>query len=340
MKLKSMWYVIVILAILCSHSNPLQAEVKLKGLVQSWVSVAAQEGESNSGYGFTMRRVRLKPYGTLGKNIEWGIQVGWDKQTASLLDAYIDYKFTNSFRVKVGQFAAPGTVSGALTSSGALDQIERAMVSQNWGGNAGLFGYRGLGIQAHGELLEGKLYYALMLANPKTNSLFTPSVKSSTYSHDKNGVQAWGRLEVKPLKGLRIGTFYGGGKDDDDYVTDSYGAHLFYADSGWNFKLEYIAGKYGMQGSEQKYNGLYASLGYRLNKLEPNCKYDWYTPNDGAADSLGVKRYNNITFGLNYFYSKEVKFQANYVLREETMNAGIEKPANNIFYICFQYSYN
>lgn len=341
MKKKYFVLPIVVAMVLYSLSLPVQAEVKFKGLFQSWFSFAPQEDSDDDGYGFTIRRMRFKPYGSLGKKVKWTLQVGWDKRNPSLIDAYMDLLLSKQFQVRVGLFSAPGTVSGSLTSSGSLDLVERPMVSQRWGGNSRLSGYRGFGIQAHGNLADGKVYYAFMVANPKTSSLFNPGLKSSEYSHADNGISLWGRLETKPVKGMRIGAFVGSAKDDDDFVTNSYGAHFFYVKGGINFKAEYIAGQFGFDGAETKYNGLYALLGYKLDKnWEPIVRYDIYTPNDGNADGSGVEKYNNFSLGINYFYSKKVKFQANYVIRSESMIAGMDELDNNIFYICFQYSYN
>lgn len=341
MKKKYFVLPIVLALALYSMSLPVQAEVKFKGLFQSWFSYAPQGDSGDDGYGFTIRRMRFKPYGSLGEKVKWTLQVGWDKQNAALLDAFLDLLLSEQFQIRIGQFSAPGTVSGSLTSSGSLDLVERPMVSQMWNGNSRLAGYRAFGIQAHGHLANGKLYYALMFANPKTTSLFNPGVKSSEYSHSDNGISLWGRLEAKPVKGMRIGAFVGSAKDDNDIVTNSYGAHFFYTSGAVNFKAEYIGGQFGLDGMETKYNGFYTLLGYKLDsKFEPIVRYDFYTPNDGGADSSGVEKYNNFTVGLNYFYSKKVKFQANYVIRSESMMTGMDELDNNIFYICFQYSYN
>ena len=44
-----------------------QAEaIKFGGLVQTWFSYADGDGGDDSGYGWTMRRIRFKPTGSLG----------------------------------------------------------------------------------------------------------------------------------------------------------------------------------------------------------------------------------------------------------------------------------
>lgn len=340
MKRLTLVFVLVFLVMSVTSLSAKGEEIKFKGMVQTWFSYADQEADEGSGYGFTLRRVRLTPYGSLSKKIKWRLQAGWDKQSAKLIEVYLDFLLSKGFKIRVGQFTAPGTISSTLTSSAKLDLIERPMVTQQWNGINGLASYRGIGVQAHGDIMNEKLYYAFMIANPKTTSLFNPGVKSTAYSHDHNGVMLWGRLETKLTKGLRVGAFYGGGKETDtDYVRNTYGAHFFYVQKGITFKVEYIAGEYGPEDLETKYNGFYGVLGYRTGKWEPIVGYDAYTPNENGVDSAGVEKYNNISVGINYYHSKRIRFQANYVFRDEAMGTGLDKIKNNIFYICCQYTY-
>jgi phosphate-selective porin len=316
------------------------ADINFKGMVQTWFSVAEQNEVESSFYGFTLRRIRFKPFGSFTKKIQWLVQAAWDRNSPLLLDAYLDFLITKTVRIRVGQFTVPGTVSSTLTSSGKLDFLERAMVTQNWSGHNSLSSYRALGIQVHGSLLAEKLYYALMAANPKTTMDFTPRLKSPGYTNEKNGSQFWARLEAKPVKGMRIGTFYGTTEETEtDIRRNTYGAHLFFVTKALNFKIEYIAGLYGAEGNETEYNGMYAVLGYKLNKTEPICRFGCYIPNDKNADAAGVEKYTDITLGVNYFYSKNIKFQANYVIRNEQMAAGLPELLNNLFYCCLQYTF-
>jgi hypothetical protein len=313
--------------------------IQFKGGVQVWLS-HAERGTEDAGYGFTLRRVRLKPYGSFSDKIKWTLHAGWDKQSAKLIEVYLDFLFSKGFNLRVGQFTPPGTISSTLTSSFKLDFLERPMVTEKWGDHNDLTGFRSIGIQVDGKLFDGKLYYALMAANPKTSDLFNPGIKSSGYSHDNNGIMFWGRLETQLIKGLKLGAFMGTGKETDtDYVRTTYGAHFFYENKGINFKVEYIAGKYGIENLETKYNGFYVVLGYKIRKVEPIVRFDAYSPKDGTADSAGVETYNNYTVGINYFYSKNITLQANFLLRDESMAAGFDKIKNNIFYVCCQYTF-
>jgi phosphate-selective porin len=317
------------------------AELKFSGFVQAWFSYAQQDPNgSDAGYGFTLRRVRFKPYGSFSKKIEWTLQVGWDKFSAQLIDAYIDLNLSKELGFRVGHFTVPGALSSTLTSSHKLDMLDRPQITENWASNCGLLQFRSLGVQAQGKLADGKLYYAVMFANTNGSSIFTPGIKTADYKPKNYGPMVWARVETFFLKGLRIGAFYGDGKEIDTKLKkSSYGGHLYYVDKGINFKAEYIAGKFGTGGIETKYNGMYAQLGYKIKKLEPIVRYDIYTPNDGKPDGSKVEKYNNFTLGINYFYDEYVKFQVNYVLRDESMASGFGKLKNDLFYVCLQFVY-
>jgi len=311
---------------------PAADEIKFRGFVQTWFSVGPNNTSGDTQYGFQLRRVRLTPYGTLGKKFSWAIALDWDRQKPRLLDAYLDWAIQPAFKLRFGQFPAPGALSGALTPSGALDFLDRAAVADQWGTNSQLSAWRAIGVQVHGDLFKNKFYYALMFGNPRTVELFTPAASSSTYDYKYNGWSFWGRLEVKPVDGLRIGGFYGSAAEKlDDVERSSYGASIYYAKKPLNLKAEYISGKNTGVG----YNGAFVSAGIRSGKIEPMVRWDTYSPKDGVADAAGVTRYNNYTLGLNYYTTDKVKFQVNYVLRKEQ---GTELK-NNLFYICFQYSY-
>lgn len=340
---KTCIYLVLLIMVI---SLPLVAkpDINFSGLFQTWFSYAPQLDRDDDGYGFSLRRLRLAPSGSFSEKIKWGFQVAWDMQKASLLDVYLDFQLSPYFKIKIGQFPAPGAISGALTSSGKLDLVDRSQVTESWNGHSNLSSYRALGVQLYGALIEKKLNYALMVANASTSSLFTPRISSPAYSNDLNGISFWGRLEAFPVDGIQVGAFIQFGdmktySEKKEYTSQSYGANFFYIKNNINFKAEYLAGEYGQKDHETKYNGICLVLGYTVNKVEPIIRYDTYTPNDGEPALLGIERYSNITLGINYFYSSTIKFQANYVIRNETMSEGLEKLDNNIFYLCFQYSF-
>jgi hypothetical protein len=336
MKKLLLLYISLIVAVYSTFPD----EINFKGFIQTWASYVQFDDTENSGYGFTLKRARLTPYGSFSKKIEWKLQVGWDQLSASLVDAYIDFLLSTGLKIRVGKFPVPGTISSTLTPSTQLDLIERSQITLNWGVHNGLSKFGSLGIQFYGNLLENKLFYAVMLANPRASSLFTPDSKSSAFSMKNWGGSIWTRIEANPLPGLRIGTFYGKSKEVDTGMKRlSGGIHIFYLTTGLNLKLEYIAGSYGETPIQNKYNGFYTVFGYKLNKIEPIFRYDYYSPHRGDPDQSGVIKNKNFLLGINYFYNKNIKFQANFVLRKESMAPGIKQLRNNLFYVCLQYMY-
>jgi len=316
-----------------------EATIKFKGLVQTWFSYSQQGGGKSDGLGFTLNTARLMPTGSFSEKLQWGITLAWEKQVGKLLDAYLDYHFSKHFKLRVGQYVVPGAL-GALASSSKLDFVERAMVIGNWSDKHALYGLRGVGVQLFGDIIEKKLSYAVMVANPNTNELLTQSVKAAGYSHLKDGLAFWGRLDATIARNWKAGVFGGTGKErHTNFIRDSYGANLCYLKAPVNIKVEFIAGRNGEEGKTTKYNGMYALLGYKSGKFEPIAQYDFYSPGNGSPDSLGVKRYNNIIFGVNYYHSDNIKVQANYVARDERMVSGLSKIKNNLFYLNLQYVY-
>lgn len=140
------------------------------------------------------------------------------------------------------------------------------------------------------------------------------------------------RVEFSPKKCLSTGAFvtHWQNLETDDKIL-SYGGNLFFVKNNIKFKTEYIG---GVTEEGDYYSGLYLVGGYKLDKLEPVVRFDMYSPNGGDADSKGVKNYSNISLGLNFYYLKKVKFQGNYILRQED---GTELD-NNLIYVNAQYS--
>ncbi len=331
--MKRIFFVILIVAFLFTS---VYSEVNFKGLVQNWFSISSQmNGDtSDSIYGFSNKRIRFAPYGTLGRKIRWGVQFAFDKfATPSVLDVYMEYFFSREAMLKFGKFAPPGAKGAALTSSGGLDLIERSSIIQLWGGNSGLQGLRAFGAQLSGKLMEGKIYYALMLSNALTaRNNWMPSVKRLSTPNSSNGMGMWGRIEAYPVPGLQIGGFLGSGSEVDPAIVDSdvkrnsFGANIIYKKNNINLKFEYIGGKT----NGIKYSGMYVVAGYRFNKLEPVIGFESFTP------IFEGEKYTNMSGGINYFHSKSVKIQLNYVMRSED----ITSIDNDIIYANFQYSFN
>ncbi|MCK4835590.1 MAG: hypothetical protein KAT17_03095 [Candidatus Aminicenantes bacterium] len=337
MKQKSILLALLLFTLFGSFTS-LNGEIKFFGMVQTWLSYSAMEDETPMG--FTLRRVRFKPFGSLSKSLTWALQFGWDKQVAMIQDAYLEWKSSEKFRIRVGEYTVPGTISSSLTSSAELDMLERPEITLKWAKLNELSQYRSVGLQFHGQLFDNKIYYAVMFANNSTFGLFTPNVGDLEYDATP-GITLWTRLEAKLSNGLRFGGFYGRNQlTKTETSKSSYGIHLFYVQQPINFKIEYIAGRKDDETEIIRYEGMYALFGYRIKKFEFLIQYDNYKPNRDLGDEEEVLKYDNITLGCNFFVSNKIKLQANYIFRnEEFVTTNTSDIKNNIFYINFQYSF-
>ncbi|MDY0295846.1 MAG: porin [Acidobacteriota bacterium] len=335
------WMVLVIMMGFLVSPGRAEAEINLRGLAQAWLSYADVTNEFGYELGFNVQRVRINPYGRFGSRWEWGVEAGWDEGNARLLDAWLRYRLNDSLALRIGQFAVPGARSGGLTWSGDLDFVERAAVTSKWGDYNRLLDFRAMGVQVEGRMMNDRVHYAFMLANPRTLQVFSPSIKDPFPFNTTNyGFCAWGNLRVTPVDGLDFGAFYGyAAEDDTGAKRSSYGAHLYFLFAPWKAKLEYIAGENEFSSGTTPYDGVYAVLGYELGRIELLVRYGFYTPIEDSVSKDGVKKFNNTTLGMNYKANENVRFQVNYVIRDEIMAQGFRAYSNNIFYLCCQYTF-
>lgn len=354
----------LILLALLAFCKPTQAQdddkkVEFKGYAQMYYSFA-QQGEDETTNGFSIRRLRFAPHGKINDKFKWGFQLGFDKANFSLLDVYLRYEMNEMFNIKAGKFATPGSRSGAyadaLFSTTKMTCIQRSMVTQYWKVYSSLHGYRNVGIQVDGKL-NGKLYYAIMLSNYSGNELFTPNVANlNNNGHDMN-YAVTGRLEYFISGEFSIGGFFETGlREDENYNGSAYtinsektsfGFHTLYRDENIRFMAEYIKGKNDnkepiyINGSldilkiNREYDGFFVEGGYVIGKLMPVARFSYFKLEENLDDN-----FTNITLGVNYYPTKNIKLQANYIHKmEEFEDDNAEEIDNNMFIMCLQYTF-
>lgn len=123
----------------------------------------AAGSSTNQAEGFTARRIRPTFQGTLfGKydfrfTPEFGESVNRAQDTGNssrIIDAYVDARFLPQAKVRAGKFK-PYVGLERLQGGGDIKFIERSYVSNN------ILPNRDLGVSLYGDLLDGKLNYAL-----------------------------------------------------------------------------------------------------------------------------------------------------------------------------------
>src|SRR5690606_40507088 len=102
---------------------------------------------------FLLRTARPTIEGTLGKWVGYRFTPEFAGDSASIVDAYADLKFSPAATVRVGKFTSPVGLE-RLQSSASLSDIERALVSE-------LLPNRDIGVQLQGNLAGGKVSYAV-----------------------------------------------------------------------------------------------------------------------------------------------------------------------------------
>jgi hypothetical protein len=319
------------------------------GFAHTFYSIAETE---NRGYtqGLSMRRLRLRPHGNITDNISYGMQIGMDRHSFRVLDYFVQFSLTGYARIKVGQFAPPAIRAGALSDkyfgTTRMTIVQRSMGTQRWASLTNSLAYRDLGIQADGFLLSKKLYYGVMLANPKAAQLFTPNTGDAKYKEIDNGIKTWGRMEAYLSNELAIGAFAGyrqhsnpvSGKADSVTAMLNYGGHIVYRSNTWRFFTEVYNMKITEAGKEDDIFSFFAEAGYVINrKIEPAVRYARFIPKSGEPDKEGVKAYDEYTAGINYYINKKVTLQANYAFRPEVMDGPDKEITNNFFVLNLQY---
>jgi hypothetical protein len=267
--------------------------------------------------GFTVAQARFGISGDIATLFSYTFSLeatnGDPENKKMLYDLYIDTTIIRNFKIRLGQFKYPFGLE-QTTPDADLELINKAEVVNNL-----VKPTRDIGVQVSRELAAAWLQPNITLA--LVNG-------SGSNSDDENDRKTFiGRLTLTPLNGLTIGaSFYDGTTAVADRKTRS-GFELKYENNRLLAKGEYISGK----DKALEKAGYYLTLGYTiLPKTVVLLRYDWWNPNRDIKD-LDVSR---VTFGVNYFFNKNVLLRTNYERK-------MEKPAikNDIFMIQLQVKY-
>lgn len=317
--------------------------LNLSAYAQTWFTLSDSPSQTATGpvslYGFSLRRLRISPYGAFSKRLNWRITLSWDRLQADVLDAFLDYTISPTLSLRAGLFPVPGAISGALTPSSDLDCIERPAITQFWSQNTALHQFRNIGVMLSGSIMQERAHYFLMVANSSAQNPFDIHFNQPIPVHTQNGLKFWGRIETQPIDNLDIGAFFSNTVVDSlETKNNSYGANLFFNLDALYIKMEYIAGEYGIVDQLNEWRGFWLSVSYGVGHFSPILRYDSYTPSVLGVDTIGVNRYDNITLGLTYSPRTALRLQANIVFRrEEDQNGRPLGLQNNLFGLNLQY---
>jgi phosphate-selective porin OprO and OprP len=191
-------------------------QLRLRGYAQFDGRVAGRPDDLATDT-FSIRRARLNFEGTLAENIDFRIMPDFAGSQLTLFDAYLNLRWRPQAQFQIGKFKPPVGLE-RLQSATALTFIERGFPT--------LFvPNRDVGMQVHGELMEGAIAYQFGAFNGVRDS---GNIENRDVDTD-DGKDFAGRLFVRPfangsidvLRGLGLG--FAATIGDEDQALPSYG---------------------------------------------------------------------------------------------------------------------
>ena len=136
---------------------------------------------------FTLRKARPILSGRIARFFDYRLMAEFGGGTATVLDAYVDTRFSTKFRVRAGKDKSPVGYE-VLIGDAALLFPERSLVSA-------LLPNRDVGIQVQGDLAGGKLFYAGGVMNGVVDGTNSTADVDTNSSKDLAG-----RVVVQPFR--------------------------------------------------------------------------------------------------------------------------------------------
>ena len=161
-------------------------EIKIRGLLQGDGRFFSSGVPSGTYDTFLLRTARPTIEGALGKRIGFRFTPEFAGESASIVDAYADLKFSPAASVRLGKFTSPVGLE-RLQSSSALSDIERALPSE-------LAPNRDIGVQLQGELAGSKVSYAIGVFNGTVDG------RDAVTTNPDDEFEYAGRLFLEPFK--------------------------------------------------------------------------------------------------------------------------------------------
>jgi phosphate-selective porin OprO and OprP len=143
-------------------------QFKLNGLFQGDGRFFLENGDrTDLEDSFLLRRVRPTLQGQLGKYVGFRLTPEFAGDSASVVDAYVDLKFSPAATLRVGKQKGPVGLE-RQQSGGAIVFAERAFPTE-------LAPNRDLGLQLQGDVLDNRLSYAVGIYNGTADGRDSPT---------------------------------------------------------------------------------------------------------------------------------------------------------------------
>lgn len=164
-----------------------KVQLKLGALVQADHRVFIDDDERPQNDTFLWRRIRPTLEGSWGELVGFRITPEFAGDSASIVDAYVDLRFSPAATVRAGKVKGPVGLE-RLQGGGATALVERGFPTE-------LAPNRDLGVQLQGALAQSRVNYVVGVYNG------APDGRDSPTSNPDGKFELAGRLFFEPWKG-------------------------------------------------------------------------------------------------------------------------------------------
>ncbi|WP_202839539.1 OprO/OprP family phosphate-selective porin [Luteimonas saliphila] len=164
-----------------------QVQLKLGALLQADHRVFLDDDAQAQNDSFLWRRIRPTLEGSWGDLVGFRVTPEFTGDSASIVDAYVDLKFSPAATVRVGKVKGPIGLE-RLQSGGAIALVERGFPTE-------LAPNREIGAQLQGALASSKVSYVVGVYNGAADGRDSPT------SNPDDDFEFAGRLFFEPWKG-------------------------------------------------------------------------------------------------------------------------------------------
>ncbi len=153
------------------------------------------DGGTSGNDGFLVRRLRPILSGTVFRNYNYVFMPEFGGTSVGIQDAYVNYHYSPALQLQVGKFKSPVGLEYLQSCVNILFN-ERSLASA-------LVPYRDLGVELHGDLLGGRVNYAVGVFNGVADGANTTG---KDYNDDK---EIAGRVFADPFKKSHVAALQG-----------------------------------------------------------------------------------------------------------------------------------
>lgn len=290
-KLSFCFFVVLVLALAVSAWELQAGDRKIN--LFNYLQVRYTAGPASTDQ-FSIPRLRTDLWGDLGERLGYFIE--YDYVTSpSLIYCWLDIK-TDLTKISLGRFYVPFGLE-YMTPPSRFDLIDPTNALWYY------FGYsRDTGIEVSKKYDSWKYYLALINGADNQNS------------DDNEAKDVTGRIVFTPQEGVAFGfSGYSGRSGSAEAEKSIAGIELDIKQGALRIKGEGFLGR--MNGRDNGGYYLQPMIGEE-GKGQVILRYEYWDPNSGQAGS----QLCTTTLGLNYWWEKELKVQANYEHKFEAAN--------------------